>query len=86
MWRSNSVILVLITCFALVSGEPKVPCHFIFGDTLSDPGNNNKFLTIAKANYPPYGVDFPRGIPTGRFTNGRNIADFLSKYTFIHQL
>ncbi|KMT03855.1 hypothetical protein BVRB_8g188270 [Beta vulgaris subsp. vulgaris] len=86
MWRSNSVILVLITCFALVSGEPKVPCHFIFGDTLSDPGNNNKFLTIAKANYPPYGVDFPRGIPTGRFTNGRNIADFLTQYLGFEKL
>lgn len=60
----------------MVKGEPQVPCLFIFGDSLFDNGNNNDLLTTAKANYPPYGIDFPDG-PTGRFTNGRNVADFL---------
>ena len=31
---------------------------------------------MAKANYQPYGIDFPAG-PTGRFTNGRNIGDII---------
>ncbi|KVH96878.1 Lipase, GDSL, partial [Cynara cardunculus var. scolymus] len=60
----------------IVNGEPQVPCYFIFGDSLVDSGNNNKLVTRAKANYPPYGIDFPQGV-TGRFTNGRTIADII---------
>ncbi|XP_059294693.1 GDSL esterase/lipase At1g29670-like [Lycium ferocissimum] len=55
-----------------------VPCLFIMGDSLFDNGNNNNLITNAKANYPPYGIDFPDG-PTGRFTNGKNTADFLAE-------
>ncbi|XP_009598192.1 GDSL esterase/lipase At1g29670 [Nicotiana tabacum] len=62
----------------LVKGEQQVPCLFIIGDSTYDNGNNNNLLTAAKANYPPYGIDFPDG-PTGRFTNGRNIADFIAE-------
>ncbi|KAL3846150.1 hypothetical protein ACJIZ3_003553 [Penstemon smallii] len=54
------------------------PCYFIFGDSLVDNGNNNQLNTNAKVNYKPYGVDFPQG-PTGRFTNGRNIADIIGE-------
>ncbi|XP_054800684.1 GDSL esterase/lipase At1g29670-like isoform X2 [Prosopis cineraria] len=61
-----------------VSGKPQVPCIFIFGDSLSDSGNNNQLLTSSKANYIPYGIDFPSG-PTGRFTNGRTAADFITQ-------
>ncbi|KAE8672081.1 putative GDSL-like Lipase/Acylhydrolase superfamily protein [Hibiscus syriacus] len=57
---------------------PQVPCYFIFGDSLSDTGNNNKLATSGKVNYPPYGIDFPRG-PTGRFTDGRTMHDFIVK-------
>ncbi|CAL0306481.1 unnamed protein product [Lupinus luteus] len=60
-----------------VVGLPQVPCLFIFGDSLSDPGNNNNLFTNAKVNHLPYGIDFPTG-PTGRFTNGRTAADFIS--------
>ncbi|WCJ27294.1 GDSL esterase/lipase At1g29660 [Euphorbia peplus] len=56
-----------------------VPCYFIFGDSLVDNGNNNNLKTKAKVNYPPYGVDFPDGIPTGRFTNGKTGVDFLAE-------
>ncbi|XP_015063442.1 GDSL esterase/lipase At1g29670-like [Solanum pennellii] len=62
----------------MVKGEPQVPCLFIFGDSLFDNGNNNNLITTAKANYSPYGIDFPDG-PTGRFTNGKNSADFLAE-------
>ncbi|KAI9120529.1 hypothetical protein K1719_007562 [Acacia pycnantha] len=58
--------------------KPKVPCIFIFGDSLSDSGNNNQLLTSAKANYLPYGIDFPSG-PTGRFTNGLTTPDFITR-------
>lgn len=57
-----------------------VPATFVFGDSLVDVGNNN-YLTfsINKANFRPYGADFPTKIPTGRFSNGKNAADFIGK-------
>nr|AFN53715.1 putative GDSL-like lipase acylhydrolase protein [Linum usitatissimum] len=58
------------------SAPQQVPCFFIFGDSLNDCGNNNDLDTVAKANYKPYGIDYPGG-PTGRFTNGKTIVDFL---------
>ena len=54
----------------------QLPCVFFFGDSLTDNGNNNFLATIAKVNHTPYGIDFPAG-PTGRFSNGKNIPDFL---------
>lgn len=54
----------------------QVPCFFIFGDSLIDNGNNNDMLTLARADYSPYGIDFPQGA-TGRFTNGRTFVDIL---------
>ncbi|KAK6115498.1 hypothetical protein DH2020_007767 [Rehmannia glutinosa] len=56
----------------------QVPCLFIFGDSLVDNGNNNGILTLARANYMPYGIDFPQGA-TGRFTNGRTFVDILAQ-------
>ncbi|XP_044485324.1 GDSL esterase/lipase At1g29670-like [Mangifera indica] len=76
MW--HLVVLVILQVSAWVYGVPQVPCYFIFGDSLFDNGNNNYLLTKAKANYPPYGTDFPGG-PTGRFSNGRNMGDFLAE-------
>lgn len=54
---------------------------FVFGDSLVDAGNNNYLFSLAKANSPPYGIDFKPsgGQPTGRFTNGRTISDILGK-------
>ncbi|KAE9461966.1 hypothetical protein C3L33_06125, partial [Rhododendron williamsianum] len=39
--------------------QSQVPCYFIFGDSLVDNGNNNNIASLAKANYMPYGIDFP---------------------------
>ncbi|KAK1424870.1 hypothetical protein QVD17_20211 [Tagetes erecta] len=69
--------LIHVTTF-IVSGAPQVPCYFIFGDSLVDSGNNNGLTGEAKANYPPYGIDFPQGV-TGRFTNGRTSADIIGQ-------
>ncbi|XP_062095158.1 GDSL esterase/lipase At1g29670-like [Humulus lupulus] len=63
-----------------VNGEGEsVPCFFIFGDSLVDNGNNNRLPTSAKVNYQPYGIDFPGATPTGRFSNGLNLVDFLGQ-------
>ncbi|CAL8997711.1 unnamed protein product [Prunus brigantina] len=58
--------------------QAQVPGFFIFGDSLVDNGNNNGIVTLARANYRPYGVDFPQGV-TGRFTNGRTYVDVLAQ-------
>ncbi|GJT89386.1 GDSL esterase/lipase-like protein [Tanacetum coccineum] len=47
-----------------------------FGDSYLDQGNNNKIKTVSRANFPPYGKDFIAGKPTGRFSNGKSLADF----------
>ncbi|KAL8468331.1 hypothetical protein ACS0TY_031530 [Phlomoides rotata] len=62
----------------LIQGQ-QVPCLFFFGDSLFDNGNTNMLKTILKANYPPNGIDYPGGIPTGRYSNGRNVADFFAQ-------
>jgi hypothetical protein len=53
---------------------------FVFGSSLVDNGNNNVLngSGAVRADYPPYGVDFPLG-PTGRFSNGRNTIDALGE-------
>ncbi|XP_047948694.1 GDSL esterase/lipase At5g45670-like [Salvia hispanica] len=61
-----------------VTAEPQVPCYFIFGDSLVDNGNNNNIQSLAKANYLPYGIDFPAG-PTGRFSNGKTTIDVIAE-------
>ncbi|VAH34135.1 unnamed protein product [Triticum turgidum subsp. durum] len=53
---------------------------FVFGDSLVDNGNNNYLMTTARAEAPPYGIDFPTHMPTGRFSNGLNIPDIISEY------
>ncbi|KAI3694014.1 hypothetical protein L1987_76972 [Smallanthus sonchifolius] len=57
-----------------------VPGIYTFGDSLVDVGNNNFIsASILKADFPHNGVDFPNGIATGRFSNGKNSADFLAE-------
>ncbi|KAK3432902.1 hypothetical protein EUGRSUZ_D00411 [Eucalyptus grandis] len=69
-----------IPCFRkVVRGEPLVPCYFIFGDSLVDNGNNNNLKTSAKANRAPYGIDLSRTWPSGRFTNGLTMVDFIAQ-------
>jgi hypothetical protein len=53
-----------------IGKKTNITAVYIFGDSIVDPGNNNHRLTEAKANFPPYGQDFPGGVPTGRFSNG----------------
>ncbi|PSS07289.1 GDSL esterase/lipase [Actinidia chinensis var. chinensis] len=54
---------------------------FTFGDSLYDPGNNNYINTTTdfQANFLPYGESFFT-YPTGRFSDGRLIPDFIAEY------
>ena len=61
---------------------------FIFGDSSVDPGNNNHINTIPEyqANYKPYGQNgFFEG-PTGRFSDGRVIVDFIGNHLWFSLL
>lgn len=83
------VILCASKCLSQFQPRPpegqQVPCFFIFGDSLVDNGNNNGIITLARANYRPYGIDFPQG-PTGRFTNGRTYVDALGNNLILTDL
>ncbi|XXG86242.1 hypothetical protein AAC387_Pa11g1174 [Persea americana] len=85
---TSSSILPLLLFFLLVhigfygqtvdAKKPLVPALIVFGDSIVDPGNNNKLSTIVKCNFPPYGKDFTQHIPTGRFSNGKIPSDLIA--------
>ncbi|XP_010524116.1 PREDICTED: GDSL esterase/lipase At2g42990 [Tarenaya hassleriana] len=76
-------IVIAITVWFLITtvsiAGAKVPAIIVFGDSTVDSGNNNFIPTIARADFEPYGRDFPGGEPTGRFSNGRLSSDFISE-------
>uniref|UniRef100_A0A0D9W863 GDSL esterase/lipase n=1 Tax=Leersia perrieri TaxID=77586 RepID=A0A0D9W863_9ORYZ len=85
--RRGAVALVAAVCLLELARrglaeEPAVPAMFVFGDSTVDVGNNNYLANSkqnCKANYPRYGVDYPFQSPTGRFSNGYNLADQLAQ-------
>lgn len=67
------MILVLQLCTTMTlwgrcnaQNRSKISALLVFGDSAVDSGNNN-FITPAvyKANYPPYGINFPGRLATG---------------------
>lgn len=86
--RSGAFVLLVLCSLPVLlapqaaagATKPLVPAMFVFGDSLVDVGNNNhlrKCNDSCKANHRPYGVDYPSHSPTGRFSNGYNLADQL---------
>jgi hypothetical protein len=85
-WKSEFVattFFVVIFCLTICSevvqgqGTPQFLALLVLGDSTLDAGNNNRINTPAKCNFPPYGRDFPGGVPTGCFSNGKLTSDFL---------
>ncbi|KAI7725215.1 hypothetical protein M8C21_015173 [Ambrosia artemisiifolia] len=74
-----TLLVVLATIFSgLIDGYDCKIVQFIFGDSLSDNGNNNRLSkSFAQAALPWYGIDYGNGMPNGRFTNGRTVADII---------
>ncbi|WCJ44083.1 GDSL esterase/lipase At1g29670 [Euphorbia peplus] len=70
------ILLIVFPVFCNSENTKKIKGVFVFGSSLVDNGNNNLLITLVKANYLPYGIDFPDG-PTGRWTNGKNVIDIL---------
>ncbi|TYJ48753.1 hypothetical protein E1A91_A01G085500v1 [Gossypium mustelinum] len=80
----NFLLFLLFFCLLSLRMEfsraQMVPAVFVFGDSLVDVGNNNYLpVSIAKADFPHNGIDFPTRKPTGRFSNGKNAADLLAE-------
>lgn len=84
-----ALALVVAMGITLAPGVEAARAFFIFGDSLVDNGNNNYLATTARADSPPYGIDYPTHRPTGRFSNGLNIPDFISwvyqTHHFLHE-
>ncbi|KAM5567863.1 GDSL esterase/lipase 6 [Rosa sericea] len=86
MMKTTLLLLLLLVCSSSVSSSDSSPISdavcgiFTFGDSIFDAGNNhfNKNCTV-QADFPPYGSSFFH-YPTGRFTNGRTVADFISQF------
>ena len=76
---ASSAAIVVAVVLLLPQAEA-ARAFFVFGDSLVDNGNNNYLLTTARADSPPYGIDYPTHRPTGRFSNGYNIPDLISKF------
>ncbi|KAG7989819.1 hypothetical protein I3843_03G256200 [Carya illinoinensis] len=77
----STIALVVLSLGALLLPLPQAEARafFVFGDSLVDNGNNNYLATTARADSPPYGIDYPTHRPTGRFSNGLNLPDIISE-------
>jgi hypothetical protein len=65
------------------------PALILFGDSIVDSGNNNGLTSTVRANFAPYGQDFPGHNATGRFSNGKIVGDILGTllvpvYMYMH--
>ncbi|KAG6498627.1 GDSL esterase/lipase APG-like [Zingiber officinale] len=69
------VALLLLQLTGGGGAQPLVPAIFTFGDSSVDVGNNNYLKTLFRADFPPYGRDFPNHQATGRFCNGKLATD-----------
>ncbi|XP_052200605.1 GDSL esterase/lipase At5g33370-like [Diospyros lotus] len=82
-YSSSFSCLWLLLALALAADgvfrQAEARAFFVFGDSLVDSGNNNYLATTARADSPPYGIDYPTHRPTGRFSNGLNIPDIISQ-------
>ncbi|XP_071698702.1 GDSL esterase/lipase LTL1-like [Rutidosis leptorrhynchoides] len=82
MASSKSSLVLLVMCLILLTSvflEAESKAFFVFGDSMVDSGNNNYMATLIRADKPPYGIDYPGQLVTGRFTNGYNIPDLISQ-------
>ncbi|RCV32540.1 hypothetical protein SETIT_7G011200v2 [Setaria italica] len=72
-------VQVLVGTVAAAGARP--PAMYVFGSSILDVGNNNYLPggAVGRANRRYNGIDFPASIPTGRFSNGYNIADYVAK-------
>ncbi|KAJ0255892.1 hypothetical protein HA466_0089350 [Hirschfeldia incana] len=81
-WCSFCLLLLFTTTTNALVKLPEnttIPAVIVFGDSIVDAGNNDDMITEARCDYPPYGIDFDGGVPTGRFSNGKVPTDILAE-------
>lgn len=81
-WAAGvAVCAMAVVCSEGAEKLETAGASFVFGDSLVDAGNNNYLLSLSRADLPPNGIDFGAsgGQPTGRFTNGRTMADIVGQ-------
>ncbi|MED6176796.1 hypothetical protein PIB30_091750, partial [Stylosanthes scabra] len=71
-----SSFLSLLLCISDASSNTtnKMLAVFAFGDSTIDPGH---FHTLFRGDHLPYGCDFPNHTPTGRFSNGKILTNYM---------
>lgn len=78
-------ILNLESCYVEYKSaeETQHKALFVFGDSIFDPGNNAYLNSTSKliSLYWPYGETFFHH-PTGRFSDGRIVPDFIGDLFF----
>lgn len=83
---SSNLLIISINCQDdhILSLPRRQVALFIFGDSLFDAGINNYINTTTdyQANFWPYGESL-FDYPTGRFSDGRLIPDFIGIYACI---
>nr|KAJ0203092.1 hypothetical protein LSAT_V11C500291580 [Lactuca sativa] len=74
-------LLILTGCQSSQGHFNKHVALFVFGDSFFDSGNNNYIKTTPdfQANFWPYGESYFNH-PTGRFSNGRLLPDFIAEF------
>ncbi|XP_076914596.1 GDSL esterase/lipase 6-like [Bidens hawaiensis] len=78
--RPLLIIFLGVFLIGLTSVDANVKLVFVFGDSQFDPGNNQYVKNCyLRANFTPYGSSFFHH-PTGRFTNGRTVPDFVAQF------
>lgn len=79
------LVLSLATIVLKVNADASRPAVFVLGDSTADVGTNNILPgSRARADFPFNAIDFAYSIPTGRFSNGLNRADFLGTDQYIY--
>ncbi|CAL1381677.1 unnamed protein product [Linum trigynum] len=77
---TTAALGVYLACFSCALGLVAPATVFTFGDSIFDGGNNHfKKKCTAQADFPPYGSSYFH-YPTGRFTNGRTVVDFICQF------
>ncbi|KAJ8548854.1 hypothetical protein K7X08_029835 [Anisodus acutangulus] len=79
---SGSYLALLLLLVVSTTGTTEAAGLFIFGDSTVDAGNNNYIQTVPenRANHKPYAQNGFFHQPTGRFSDGRIIVDFIAEH------
>ncbi|KAH9611825.1 hypothetical protein KSS87_006768 [Heliosperma pusillum] len=83
LWTREGVLEFKVSLYDITAHRSKLGDKFEFPLFVNvDTGNNNyktPIISPNRANHSPYGRDFPNHKPTGRFSNGKLVPDFLAE-------